>query len=105
MNIHDALHDAIKTFQNAWHDFVNHAEQDVVAFATPAIAVIAQNGGKILLGLAEQVLNAEIAGTPWKDNIAALISAAEAQGLTLLENAASAALNMAKANLDAKAGA
>jgi hypothetical protein len=63
------LHDTIKALQNAFHDLVNHAENEIVEYAAPAIAVISKNGGKILLGLAEQVLAAAVAGTPWAENI------------------------------------
>lgn len=96
------FHDTIKAIQNAFHDLVNHAEHDVVEFATPAISYLSKNGGKVALALAEQVLASAVAGTPWADNIKTLIQAAEAQGLTLVENAASAALNVAKANADAR---
>jgi hypothetical protein len=99
------LHDTIKALQNAFHDLVNHAEKDVVEFASPAITLITKNGGKILLALAEQVLAGAVAGTPWAENVTALVAAAEAQGITLLEQAARAALNMAQANTDAKGAA
>jgi hypothetical protein len=97
------LHDTIKALQNAFHDLINHAESDIVEFANPAISYLSKNGGKVLLSIAEQVLAGAVAGTPWSANIAALIAAAEAQGLTLLEGAAKVALNMAQANIDAKA--
>jgi hypothetical protein len=96
-------HDTLKALQNAWHDLINHADHEVVVYASPAIAVVTKNGGALLFGLAEQVLASAVAGTPWAENIKALIAAAEAQGLTLAEKAAKAALNMAQANLDAKA--
>lgn len=92
----------LKAIQNLWHHIVNEAQSEVVEYATPAIEYISKNGGKVILSLAEAVLAAEMAGTPWATIINTLIASAESQGITLAEGAASIILNMAKANLDAK---
>lgn len=92
-----------KDIQNLFHSLVHETSDEVIAYATPAIQYIEKNGGKVILTLAEGVLSGLVAGTPWATIIASLVAAAEAQGITLAEGAASIILNMAKSNLDAKA--
>lgn len=96
------FHDEIKALQNAFHDLVNKAQDELETYAAPALAVVAANGGKIILGLAEGVLTAAIAGTPWAALESSLIASAEAQGITLAKEAATAILNLVKSNLVAK---
>lgn len=91
-----------KSIENMFHDFVNHADKELVEYATPAIDYIKVNGGKAILLLAEGVLSGAAAGTPWAVLSTSLISAAEQSGITLAEGAASSVLNFAKTNLVAK---
>lgn len=90
-----SLHTIIKDIQNYFHSLVSDLK--------PALDYIEKNGGEAALKLAEGVLAGAATGTPWAALIAALIPAAEAAGITLAEGAASIVLNIAKANLDAKA--
>lgn len=91
----------IKQIENFLHGLVNSAQTEITDYATPAIKYIEANGGNAVLTLAEAVLAGAVAGTPWATLSASLVASAEAQGIQLLEGAASVALNMAKANLDA----
>lgn len=88
------IHDAWKTFQNWFHSLVSDLK--------PALDFVEQNGGSMILALAESVLAGAAVGTPWATLIAQLIPAAEKAGITLAEQTASIILNLAKANLDAK---
>lgn len=88
------LHSLIKDFENWFHSLVKDLK--------PALDFIEKNGGAAIVTLAEGVLAGAIVGTPWATLVAQLIPAAEAAGITLIEEAASIILNIAKANLDAK---
>ena|ERR1700761_1972955 len=92
----------IKSIENFFHDFVNHADKELVEYATPALDYLKANGGKAVLLLAEGVLSGAASGTPWATLAASLLTAAEQEGIALAEGAASSVLNFAKANLAAK---
>ncbi len=85
----------IKTLENWFHSLVSDLK--------PALDYAESKGGQAVLQLAEGVLAGAAVGTPWVTLIAGLIPAAEQAGITLLEGDASIILNLAKANLDAKA--
>lgn len=89
------FHDIVKQFQNWFHSLVSDMK--------PALDYVESNGGAAALQLAEGILAGAIAGTPWATLVAQLIPAAEAAGIAIAEGAASIILNLAKANLDAKA--
>lgn len=88
-------------FAELWKEFQNWFHGTVKSLK-PALDYVEQNGGEIVLGLAETVLTGAVAGTPWKDLIAALIPAAEQAGIKLAEEGASIILNIVKANLNAQ---
>lgn len=85
----------IKAVQNFFHSMVSDMK--------PALDFVETVGGRDVLILAEGVLAGLAAGTPWAAITTALVAAAETQGIQLAEGAASIVLNLAKANLDAKA--
>lgn len=90
-----SISDIVKDLQNWFHSLVSDMK--------PALDFVEQNGGKAILALAEGVLAGVTTGTPWATITASLIASAETQGIQLAEGAASIILNLAKANLDAKA--
>lgn len=92
----------LKSVENYWHDLLNHADKEIIEYATPALDYIKANGGKAILLLAEGVLSGAAAGTPWAALSASLLVAAEQEGIALAEGAASSVLNFAKTNLAAK---
>lgn len=96
------IHSEIKAIQNRLHDLVNHLQDEFETYAAPALAVVAANGGKIILTLAEGVLTAAVAGTPWAALETSLVASAEAQGIVLAKEAATAILNLVKAKLVAE---
>lgn len=81
---------------------VDKAESEIITYATPAVTFLKANGGAAMLTLAESVLAGFTAGGSWATIIAAFIPAAKAAGVTLSEGAASAVLNFAQANAQAK---
>lgn len=92
----------LKSIQNIWHHLVSETKTEIIEYATPAIDYIEQNGGKVVLSLAEAVLAGAVGGTPWATLSASLIASAEAAGIQLAEGAAGAVLNFAKANMVAQ---
>ena len=89
-----SLATAWKSVENYFHSLVTDVK--------PALDFLEKNGGQLALSLAEGVLAATVAGTPWAQIVATFVPLAEAQGITLAEQAGSIVLNIAKANLDAK---
>jgi len=92
-----SVHDIIKDIQNWFHGLVKSLK--------PALDYAESHGGDIALGLAETVLNTAAGNAPWNELIATLIAQAKTQGLQLLEAEAAIILNLAKANVLAKAAA
>ena len=86
-----------KEIQNFFHSQVQTLK--------PALDYLESKGGETVLSLGEAVLNEAVAGASWPTLIAALLPAAKAAGISLLENEAGIILNLAKANLDAKVAA
>lgn len=93
----------VKWIQRLWHILVSNVKSEVVQYAEPAIEFIAANGGKIALAIAESVLSAAEAGTPWGTLIASFEKQAVDAGIQLAEGAAGAVLNYAQSNQLAKA--
>ncbi len=84
-----------KDVQNWFHSLVSHLK--------PALDFAESKGGQDALILAETLLAGVAAGTPWAAVSASLITIAKAKGIELALGDASILLNLAKANLDAKA--
>lgn len=86
----------------AIENFFRTLVTDIDTVIEPGIKYLEQNVPAVVITLAESVLSAAIAGTPWSALIAELVTQAEAQGIKLVENAGTVALNTAENNLIAK---
>lgn len=75
------------------------ALNDIELAVSAGLQYLKTNVPAVVIGLAETVLAGAATGTPWGTLIATLIGAAEAKGVTLLEQSAGVALNFAQSNL------
>jgi hypothetical protein len=89
------LHDIIKTLQNLFHSIVSSLK--------PALDFAESRGGQEIISIAEEVLNGFATNAPWTTIVDSLVQHAEASGRTLLKEEAGIILNLAKANILAKA--
>ena len=85
----------IKDIENWFHGMVGSLKH--------ALDYVEANGGSAAIALGESVLAGFATGTPWATIVAEMLKQAETQGIALAEGAASIVLNLAKANVDAKA--
>lgn len=85
----------IKEIENFLHTLVT----DVDTAIQPGVAYLKANVPAEAIKLGEAVLAGAVTGTPWASLVTALISQAEAAGITLAEQAAGIVLNYAQSNL------
>jgi hypothetical protein len=83
-------------------NFLEGVENDIDSVLQPGIAYLEANVPAEAITIGEGILAAAANGTPWATLLASMLKQAEAAGITLVEAAASAALNAAQTNLIAK---
>lgn len=76
--------------------------KELLAALQPGLEYLEKNASADAIKLGEAVLAGAVAGTPWSALTAALLTQAEAAGITIAEGAAGAILNAAQTNLIAK---
>lgn len=84
-----------KIIENAVHDFFHAA----LGAIKPGVDYIRTHVPDEAIAIAEGILTASIAGTPWASLTSQLLIQAEAAGISLLKEAATVALNAAQNNL------
>lgn len=89
---------AVKALERFIHSLVDSIDTAI----EPGIAYLKANAPAEAVAIGEAILAAAVDGAPWAAMVAELISKAEADGITLLENAAKVVLNTAQNNLIAK---
>lgn len=86
----------------AVENFFKSLVTDIDTAISPAVKYLEANVPAEAITLAESILAGAVTGTPWATLTATLLSQAEAQGITLAENAAKIVLNTAQSNIIAK---
>lgn len=93
---------SVQTVITDIENFLKGVVSDIDTVLQPGLAYLEANVPAQAISIAENILATAVTGTPWATLMASLLAETKTAGITLIEAAASAALNAAQNNLIAK---